>query len=61
MTQIKVGQLLTNESGFSSTQKSLSSAQQQSTRRTAGYSEYEKLNEETDLGKHLNIDQHGNK
>ncbi len=65
MAQIKAAHLLTNESGFSSTQEPISSTQltstqQQTARRTAGYSEYDQLNEETDLLEHLNIDQHGN-
>jgi Rad3-related DNA helicase len=66
MAQIKVAQLITDESGFSSTQEPLSSTQltttqQQSARRAAGYSELDQLNEEVDLLEHLNIDQHGNK
>jgi len=66
MAQVKVAQLITDESGFSSTQEPLSSTQltttqQQSARRAAGYSELDQLNEEVDLLEHLNIDQHGNK
>lgn len=65
MAQIKVDDLITNEAGFSSTQEPLSatqltSAQQQSARRVAGYSEFDNLNDEMDLLDHLNIDQHGN-
>lgn len=65
MAQITASNLITSESGFSSTQEPISSTpstitQQQSARRTAGYSEYDELNEGTDLLEHLNIDQHGN-
>ena len=45
--QIKVGQLLPNESGFSLTQESLSS-----THRTAGCFEYDNQNKKTDLFEH---------
>lgn len=65
MAQVKTAQLITNESGFSSTQEPISftqatATQQQSSRRAAGYSELDQLNEEMDLLEHLNIDQHGN-
>ncbi|CAF3484690.1 unnamed protein product [Rotaria sordida] len=66
IAQVKVAQLIVNESGFSSTQEPLSSTQltvtqQQAARRSSGYSEYDQLNEEPDLLEYLNIDQHGNK
>jgi Rad3-related DNA helicase len=65
MAQIQTAQLIVNESGFSSTQQPISSTQltstqQQSARRVAGFSEYDQLNEEIDLLEHLNIDQLGN-
>jgi paraquat-inducible protein B len=65
MAQVTAAQLITNESGFSSTQEPLSSTQltstqQQTARRAAGYSELDQLNEETDLLEHLHIDQLGN-
>ena len=63
--QIEATDLITTETGFSSTQEPLSatqltSTQRQSTRRTAGYSELDQMDEETNLLEHLNIDQHGN-
>ncbi|CAF0915962.1 unnamed protein product [Rotaria sp. Silwood1] len=66
IAQVKVAQLIVNESGFSSTQEPISLTQltvtqQQAARRAPGYSELEQLNEETDLLNHLSIDQHGNK
>jgi len=65
IAQITAAQLIINESGFSSTQEPISSTQlpttqKQSTRRTAGYSELDQLNEEMDLLEHLNIDENGN-
>jgi Rad3-related DNA helicase len=66
MAQVQAAKLITNESGFSSTQEQfsstqLTSTQQQSTRRAPGYSELDQLSDETNLLEHLNIDQHGNK
>ncbi|CAF1042294.1 unnamed protein product [Adineta steineri] len=65
MAQIKAAQLIVNETGFSATQEpicdtQLNSTQQQTTRRTPGYSEMDQLDEENDLLEHLNIDQLGN-
>lgn len=65
MAQIKVAQLITNESGFSLTQEpftstKLASTQDSLARCVAGYSEYDEFNNEMDLLEHLNIDQHGN-
>ncbi|CAF2940175.1 unnamed protein product [Rotaria sp. Silwood2] len=66
LAQVKIADLIVNESGFSSTQEPLSSTQltvtqQQAARRASGYSEFDQLNDETNLLDHLNIDQHGNK
>ena len=61
IANIKIAQLIMNESGFSSTQEPFSSVQLQSIDRTSRYVEYDQLNEEADLLEHLNIDQHGNR
>ncbi|UJR30615.1 hypothetical protein I4U23_018140 [Adineta vaga] len=66
MAQVEAAQLIVNELGFSSTQEPISltqstTNQQQSARRIPGFSEYDQMNEETDLLEHLNIDQLGNK
>ncbi len=63
MAQVKAAHLITTETGFSLTQESTqspSSTQQSTTRRSAGYSEFDQLNEEMNLLEHLNIDEHGN-
>ena len=65
LAHIQAAHLLTNGSGFSATQEpildtQLGPTQQSSTRRAAGYSELDQLNDEMDLLEHLNIDQHGN-
>lgn len=65
VAQIQAAHLLVNGSGFSSTQEQpvstqLSSSQQQSARRIAGFSEFDQMNEEVDLLEHLNLDQQGN-
>lgn len=61
MAQIQATHLLTNESGFSSTQETTAESQMSSTqqalgRRAAGYSEFDQMNEEMDLLDHLNLD-----
>ncbi|CAF3501536.1 unnamed protein product [Rotaria socialis] len=65
LAQIKIAELIVNESGFALTQEPLSSShltssQRESTHRASGYSEYDELNDDTDLLDHLRIDQHGN-
>ena len=62
LAQIQAANLLMNESGFSSTDEfssstQLSSSQEKLSRFAAGYSELDRLEEETDLLDHLNMNQ----